>query len=129
MNQISNRIGQRQYGFTLVELMIAMVLGLVVVAGVISVFIANKQSYRTNEALSQVQDASRTAYEFMARDIRMAGYGVTCSLGSLPINIISKQVDAAGAADFGFLAAGGAKKLFSEFIGVFVELLLFPYYG
>lgn len=109
MNQISNRIGQRQYGFTLVELMIAMVLGLVVVAGVISVFIANKQSYRTNEALSQVQDASRTAYEFMARDIRMAGYGVTCSLGSLPINIISKQVDAAGAADFGFLAAGGIR--------------------
>lgn len=60
-------------GFTLVELMIAMVLGLVVIGGVVSVFVANKQSYRTNEALSQVQDHGRTAFEFLARDIRMAG--------------------------------------------------------
>ncbi|RRQ23561.1 prepilin-type N-terminal cleavage/methylation domain-containing protein [Guyparkeria sp. SCN-R1] len=60
-------------GFTLVELMIALVLGLVIIGGVISVFLANKQSYRTNEALSQVQDHGRTAFEFLARDIRMAG--------------------------------------------------------
>jgi type IV pilus assembly protein PilW len=60
-------------GFTLVELMIAMVLGLIIIGGVISVFLANKQSYRTNEALSQVQDHGRTAFEFLARDIRMAG--------------------------------------------------------
>ena len=65
--------GRRAQGFTLVELMIAMVLGLVIIGGVISVFLANKQSYRTNEALSQVQDHGRTAFEFLARDIRMAG--------------------------------------------------------
>ncbi|MBN2871838.1 MAG: PilW family protein [Halothiobacillaceae bacterium] len=53
--------------------MIAMVLGLIIIGGVISVFLANKQSYRTNEALSQVQDHGRTAFEFLARDIRMAG--------------------------------------------------------
>ncbi len=62
-----------QRGFTLVELMIALVLGLLVIAGVGSVFIANKDAYRTNEALSQVQDASRTSFEFLARDIREAG--------------------------------------------------------
>ena len=38
-------------GFTLVELMIALVLGLVVVAGVGSVFLANQNAYRTNVAL------------------------------------------------------------------------------
>ncbi len=65
--------GTREEGFTLVELMIALVLGLLVVAGVGSVFIANKDAYRTNEALSQVQDASRTAFEFLARDVREAG--------------------------------------------------------
>lgn len=69
LHEMRQKIG----GFTLVELMIAMVLGLVIIGGVISVFIANKQSYRTNEALSQVQDHSRTAFEFLARDIRMAG--------------------------------------------------------
>ncbi|MFO7582517.1 PilW family protein [Guyparkeria sp.] len=60
-------------GFTLVELMIAMVLGLVIIGGVISVFLANKQTYRTNEAMSEVQDHARTAFEFLSRDIRMAG--------------------------------------------------------
>lgn len=64
---------RRAAGFTLVELMIALVLGLLVIAGVGSVFLANKDAYRTNEALSQTQDAARTAFEFLARDIREAG--------------------------------------------------------
>lgn len=60
-------------GFTLIELMIAMLLGLIVVAGVVSVFLANQRSYRTNEALADVQDGSRISFELMARDIRDAG--------------------------------------------------------
>ncbi len=61
-----------QSGLTLVELMIAMVLGLIVIGGVISVISANRQTYRTNEALSQVQESARTAFELLARDIRQA---------------------------------------------------------
>ena len=64
--------GRKQSGLTLVELMIAMVLGLIVVGGVISVIAANRQTYRTNEALSQVQESARTAFELLARDIRQA---------------------------------------------------------
>lgn len=60
-------------GFTLVELMIALVLGLLVIAGVGSVFLGNQQAYRTNEGLSQMQDAARTTFEYLARDIRAAG--------------------------------------------------------
>lgn len=60
-------------GFTLIELMIAMVLGLVLIGGVVSILLANKQSYKTNSALSQLQDNARTAFEMMARDIRQAG--------------------------------------------------------
>ncbi|OZB78727.1 MAG: hypothetical protein B7X29_03820 [Halothiobacillus sp. 13-55-115] len=43
------------------------------IGGVISVLLSNQQTYRTNQALSQVQDGSRTAFEFLARDIRQAG--------------------------------------------------------
>lgn len=64
---------RRTCGFTLIELMIAMVLGLIVISGVISVFLASQQSYRTNQALGDVQDGSRMAFELMARDIRDAG--------------------------------------------------------
>jgi type IV pilus assembly protein PilW len=60
-------------GFTLIELMIAMLLGLIVIGGVISVFLANQRTYRTNQALGDVQDGSRVAFELMARDIRDAG--------------------------------------------------------
>lgn len=62
-----------QSGFTLVELMIAMLLGLLIIGGVISVFLANKESYKTNETLSQAQDSARTAFELISRDIRQAG--------------------------------------------------------
>lgn len=64
---------RRELGFSLVELMIALVLGLVIISGVTGVFLSNKQSYRTNNALSQVQENSRIAFELLARDIRQAG--------------------------------------------------------
>ncbi|MDD4887637.1 MAG: hypothetical protein PHO64_12065 [Thiomonas sp.] len=63
----------RQVGLTLVELMVAMLLGLVVVGAVVSVLLSSRQSYTTNNALSQVQDNARIAFELMARDIRQAG--------------------------------------------------------
>lgn len=60
-------------GFTLVELMIALVLGLLIVAGVGSVFLANQNAYRTNVALGELQESARTSFEFLAREIRAAG--------------------------------------------------------
>jgi len=62
-----------QTGLTLVELMIAMLLGLIVIGGVGTVVIANGEAYRTNEGLSQTQESIRTAFELLARDIREAG--------------------------------------------------------
>ncbi|HCO43737.1 MAG TPA: prepilin-type cleavage/methylation domain-containing protein [Gammaproteobacteria bacterium] len=67
------RSARSQRGFGLVELMIALLLGLMVIGGVTSVFLSNKQSYRSNTALSQVQEGSRIAFELLARDIRQAG--------------------------------------------------------
>lgn len=75
----SERAGRRpgrlavQGGFTLVELMIALTLGLLVVGGVIALFLSNKQTYVTNNALGQVQGSTRVAFELLARDIRQAG--------------------------------------------------------
>jgi type IV pilus assembly protein PilW len=66
-----------QKGMTIVELMVAMVLGLVIIGGVISVLLANKRSFSSNEGLSQIQETARTAFELMARDIRQAG-GTGC---------------------------------------------------
>ena len=63
---------RRPGGFTLVELMIAMVLGLVIIGGATSLIVANRQSYRTNEGLSQVQESARTAVELLSRERGLA---------------------------------------------------------
>jgi len=65
---------KKQRGLSLIELMIALVLGLFITAGMIQLFIHSKQSYRIQENLSRVQENGRFAMEFLARDIRMAGY-------------------------------------------------------
>jgi type IV pilus assembly protein PilW len=77
-------------GFSLVELMIAMTLGLLVVLGVISIFVSTQQTYRANSALSDVQEGSRVAFEMLARDIRSAGLaGCISTPGNRVANVIT----------------------------------------
>ena len=52
----------KQTGLTLIELMISMVLGLMLLAGVSSLFQANKQTFQSNQSLSQIQESVRTTF-------------------------------------------------------------------
>lgn len=70
---MSRRPAKAASGFTLIELMVAMLLGLIVIGGVTSVFLANQQVYRTNAALGDVQDGTRMSFEMLAQNIREAG--------------------------------------------------------
>lgn len=73
MNHLSPSNRSRQRGFTIVELMIALVLSLVVVGGAISIYLNNQESFRTNDSLAKIQENTRFAFELLARDIREAG--------------------------------------------------------
>lgn len=84
---------QRVKGFSLIELMIALVLGLLVVAAAIAVFLSNKDSYRTNLALGQVQENSRIAFELLARDLRQAGI-TACGNANRVANVLSNGTTA-----------------------------------
>ncbi len=61
-------------GVGLVELMVAMAIGLFLIGGLIQVYLANKQTYETTEGLSRMQENLRFAAEKVAEDIRMAGF-------------------------------------------------------
>jgi len=61
-------------GFSLVELMIAITLGLVLLLGVTQVFLSSKTVYNSQSTMSRVQETGRLAVDFLARDVRMAGY-------------------------------------------------------
>ena len=67
-----------QHGLSLIELMIAITLSLLLLAGVLQVFLSTKQTYNSNNALSRVQESGRFALEFMSFDIRNSGYKGEC---------------------------------------------------
>lgn len=75
-------------GFGIVELMVALALGLFLVGGVIGVFVTNQQAYRTTEQLSRMQESGRTAVELMARQMREAG-GSPCGRGVPTADVIA----------------------------------------
>lgn len=64
----------RQQGFSLIELMVAMTIGLVVLAAIGYVYLSSRQSFRLADSMSRMQENARLAIETMARDVRMAGY-------------------------------------------------------
>lgn len=73
-------------GFSLVELMISLLLGSFLMLAVFSVLVGAKQSYRIQDELNRTQENARFAAEFIARDMRMAGYR-GCRSG-LPVNLM-----------------------------------------
>jgi type IV pilus assembly protein PilW len=74
-----------QSGFSLIELMIALLLGLLVVAAAAGVFMSNKRVYAATETLGRIQENSRAAFEIMSRDVREAG-GNPCSSAASVVN-------------------------------------------
>lgn len=62
-----------QSGLSLIELMVALVIGLILTAGIIQLFVGSKQTYRFQEALSRLQENGRFATETLNYDVRMAG--------------------------------------------------------
>ena len=66
-------------GFTLVELLVSISIGLVVVGALAALYLSTARSYRQLEALGQLQSNARYVFEIMGYDIRMAG-NMTCQV-------------------------------------------------
>lgn len=72
----------RNQGFGLIELMVALTLGLLVMGAAFAVFQSNQSTFRANEGVNRIQETARVAFELMSRDIRAAG-GSACSSASV----------------------------------------------
>ena len=64
----------REKGFTLVEMMIAMVMGSILIVAVLSVFLGTKQGYRMGQGLTLMQATGRATLGFLSRELSMAGF-------------------------------------------------------
>ena len=66
---------RRMQGLSLIELMIAIVLGSLVVAAVGNVYLSSTRSFRTQEGMARMQEGARFAFETIGFDLRQAGFG------------------------------------------------------
>jgi len=66
------RIHQR--GLSLIELMVAMLIGVVLISGAAKVYVDSKAAYNANDSTSRLQENARYAMSVIEPDIRMANY-------------------------------------------------------
>lgn len=71
-----------QRGLSLIELLVAMLIASVIMAGVINTLLAGKSAYLYDEEVSFIQENARFALDYMTRDIREAGYSGGCNISS-----------------------------------------------
>ncbi len=68
------RIESSERGLSLIELLVAVAVGLVLMSGIYRVFLTSDTGYRYNEQLARLQENSRYLSGLLGREIRMAGY-------------------------------------------------------
>lgn len=87
MNPATTNVN-RQKGLSLIELMVAITIGLILLAGVIQLFTSNKQTYRVQAAMARVQESGRLAMQVLTQDVRMADFwGCNRTAGTVTNNL------------------------------------------
>ncbi|WP_223669204.1 PilW family protein [Kangiella shandongensis] len=61
-------------GFTLIEMMVAMVIGLIILAGVFVVYLSSKKTFNLGSGMVNVHENGRFAINYLVKDIRRAGW-------------------------------------------------------
>jgi type IV pilus assembly protein PilW len=67
----------RERGFTLVELLIAMMLGLIVLTSIASAFVSQRKAFDVQEQVAEMVQGARAAMDMINSELKMAGYDPT----------------------------------------------------
>lgn len=68
-----------QSGFSLVELMIASVIGLLLTSAMLVAYVASARTYQIQDAMSEVQESGRFAMRILLKDLRQSGIDIAGS--------------------------------------------------
>ncbi|BDU17573.1 PilW family protein [Lysobacter auxotrophicus] len=74
MKTLHPSIARKAAGLSLIELMIAMVIGLILLMGLVQVMSASRAAYQLSTGVARTQENARFAVDFLQRDLRMAGH-------------------------------------------------------
>lgn len=86
-NIVSNR------GFTLIEFMIAITLGMVLIGSLMQVLVNNKQIANTETSLSRVQESGRFVMNLFMSDIRKIGYHGCSDPSKMEVTVMADDLD------------------------------------
>ena len=98
----STKARPQQQGFGLIELLVAMLIGLFILLGLTTIFVNMKQAFTSQDQLAQLQDSERLALTMITTTIQSAGY--------FPDPLVSRPEDAlpasTGTPTYGTFVAG-----------------------
>jgi type IV pilus assembly protein PilW len=124
---------RKQSGISLVEILIAMLLGLVLTGGILQMFSSTRQTNRVHEATARMQENGRMALEVISRDVRMADFwGCASDITNIVNNLDNSGtgfVDFAGGGLAGTEGGSGAPDTLILRGGTSSGLNLEPPYG
>jgi len=65
---------KNQYGLSLIEIMVALVISIFLLGGIVQVYVGNKTTYRFSDASARIQENGRFALDNITTDVRLAGF-------------------------------------------------------
>jgi prepilin-type N-terminal cleavage/methylation domain-containing protein len=79
-------------GYTLVEIMIAITIGLILIAATTATYIVQNRSSVAQESVSEVNTQSKIAVDLISGEIRSAGFGAPEDMSEEPVNGITSII-------------------------------------
>jgi len=70
----SPRTHSKSLGFSMIELMVALTVGLLLIGGMVATLVASSTTGKTRERASEIQNNGRYALDIMRRDLQHAGF-------------------------------------------------------
>ena len=78
-------------GFTLIELMVAMLIGLILTLAALQLFLTNQRTFALQQAVAELHEDGQMAIRYMVADIRQAGRGSAIAGAIPPIDLTNSS--------------------------------------
>lgn len=88
-----------QRGYSMIELLISLVLGMAVLVGLSTVFVTVKQTFRFQETTGRMQEDGAFALDSIAQNLRMAGYAGCVGIKNIGVDYFPASVLQSGNPD------------------------------
>jgi hypothetical protein len=83
---------KNEKGYSLVELSVAILIGLLLTIAVAGTYIVQQRSHVVQESVSEVNTQSKIAHDLLTGEVRSAGFGISVDLNEEPVNGFSSII-------------------------------------